>query len=283
MRFRRLRAAKTTSSVAGGNALHAFVPGSDWLFRASGDLAELWNEDGEGVPLPSFRGRPSAVAVSVDGKFAAIGYREGVVRVIDLTSKKSSKSVRVGRSPVEGLAFTNDALVVLTDKTVWLTTAGKKLAELKNAPYRGAAAADGTLALSSIANGICVVAPGKRTVKWLKRGNAVDVGISRDGSRIAGLLHAKNEGYELTVWDGATALRSWRADDGRIWAVTSKAILTTHVEERRGHYETWADEWDQRGKRLASRKLPAGAADAGAAFDGKKTVVFSKRLAVTLG
>jgi WD40 repeat protein len=99
-----------------------FSPDGQWLASGGFRTVKLWHKPagGKALDLAALEGPARSIAVSADGKFAAIGEETGKVKVFDLANGQIAKTLAGHGGPVTGVAFTADGTKVVTgsqDKT----------------------------------------------------------------------------------------------------------------------------------------------------------------------
>jgi WD40 repeat protein len=100
----------------------AFSPDGQWLASGGFRTVKLWRKPagGKKLDLAALEGPARSIAVSADGKLAAIGEETGKVKVFDLTNGQIVKTLTGHTGPVTGVAFSADATKLVsasTDKT----------------------------------------------------------------------------------------------------------------------------------------------------------------------
>ena len=100
----------------------AFSPSGQWLASGGYRTVKLWKKPagGKKLDLAALEGPARSIAVSADGKFAAIGEETGKVKVFDLSNGQIVKTLAGHTGPVTGVAFTADGAKLVTagpDKT----------------------------------------------------------------------------------------------------------------------------------------------------------------------
>jgi WD40 repeat protein len=100
----------------------AFSPDGQWLASGGFRTVKLWRkpQGGKKLDLAALEGPARSIAVSADGKFAAIGEETGKVKVFDLSNGQIVKTLAGHTGPVTGVAFTADGAKLVTasvDKT----------------------------------------------------------------------------------------------------------------------------------------------------------------------
>ncbi|HUE73348.1 MAG TPA: c-type cytochrome domain-containing protein [Pirellulaceae bacterium] len=99
-----------------------FSPGGDLLASGGYRTIKLWRKPARGkkLDLAGLEGAARSIAVSNDGKFAAIGEETGKVKVYDLSNGQVAKTLQGHTGPVTGVAFTADGTKLVSasqDKT----------------------------------------------------------------------------------------------------------------------------------------------------------------------
>ena len=100
----------------------AFSPDGQWLASGGYRTVKLWKKPagGKRLDLAALEGPARSIAVSTDGKLAAIGEETGKVKVFDLSNGQIVKTLVGHGGPVTGVAFTADGAKLVTgsqDKT----------------------------------------------------------------------------------------------------------------------------------------------------------------------
>ena len=100
-----------------------FSPDGQWLASGGFRTVKLWKKPagGKRLDLAALEGPPRSIAVSPDGKQAAIGEETGKVKVFDLASGQIVKTIAGHGGPVTGVAFSADGARLVTgslDKSV---------------------------------------------------------------------------------------------------------------------------------------------------------------------
>lgn len=100
----------------------AFSPDGERLASGGFRTIKLWRKpkNVKKLDLAALEGPPRSIAVSADGKFAAVGEETGKVKVYDLATGQIAKTLAGHTGPVTGVAFTADGTKVVTgsqDKT----------------------------------------------------------------------------------------------------------------------------------------------------------------------
>ena len=132
----------------------AFSPDGQWLASGGYRTVKLWRKPagGKKLDLAALEGPARAIAISADGKLAAIGEETGKVKVFDLATGKITVTLQGHGGPVTGLAFTADGAKLVTgsqDKTFRVFTLAdqKQLASIET---------------PSPVNAVAIVAEGKQ-------------------------------------------------------------------------------------------------------------------------
>ncbi|MEX2175310.1 MAG: c-type cytochrome domain-containing protein [Pirellulaceae bacterium] len=99
-----------------------FSPDGQWLASGGYRTVKLWKKPagGKKLDLAGLEGPARSIAVSNDGKWAAIGEETGKAKVFDLTTGQVVKTLQGHGGPVTGVAFTADGARLVTgslDKT----------------------------------------------------------------------------------------------------------------------------------------------------------------------
>ena len=99
-----------------------FSPDGQWLASGGFRTVKLWQKPagGKKLDLAALEGPARSIAVSADGKLAAIGEETGKVKVFDLANGQIAKTLAGHSGPVTGVAFTADGAKLVTgshDKT----------------------------------------------------------------------------------------------------------------------------------------------------------------------
>ncbi len=99
-----------------------FSPDGQWLASGGFRTVKLWQKPagGKRLDLAGLEGPPRSIAVSPDGKQAAIGEETGKVKIFDLTNGQVAKTLQGHGAAVTGVAFTADGSKLVTsslDKT----------------------------------------------------------------------------------------------------------------------------------------------------------------------
>lgn len=116
----------------------AFSPDGELLASGGFRTIKLWRKpkNVKKLDLAALEGPPRSIAVSVDGKFAAVGEETGKIKVFDLATGQIAKTFAGHTGPVTGVTFTADASKVVSgsqDKTfrVWKMADGMQLASVE--------------------------------------------------------------------------------------------------------------------------------------------------------
>jgi WD40 repeat protein len=99
-----------------------FSPNGEWLASGGFRTVKLWKKPagGKRLDLAALEGPARSIAVSADGKFAAIGEETGKIKVFDLATGQIAKTLAGHSGPVTGVAFVADGSKLVTsslDKT----------------------------------------------------------------------------------------------------------------------------------------------------------------------
>ncbi|MDX1947487.1 MAG: c-type cytochrome domain-containing protein [Pirellulaceae bacterium] len=100
-----------------------FSPDGQWLASGGFRTVKIWQKPagGKKLDLAALEGPARSLAISADGKLAAIGEETGKVKVYTVADGKVSKTLTGHSGPVTGVAFTADGAKLVTgsqDKTV---------------------------------------------------------------------------------------------------------------------------------------------------------------------
>jgi WD40 repeat protein len=131
----------------------AFSPDGELLASGGYRTIKLWRKPPrqKKLDLAGLEGPPRSIAVSADGKSAAIGEETGKIKVYDLANGQIAKNLQGHGGPVTGVAFTADGTKLVSgsqDKTfrVWNLADGAQIASVETpAPVNAVAiVTDGT-------------------------------------------------------------------------------------------------------------------------------------------
>ncbi|MEX2026388.1 MAG: c-type cytochrome domain-containing protein, partial [Pirellulaceae bacterium] len=100
----------------------SFSPDGELLASGGYRTIKLWRKPARGkkLDLAGLEGPARSIAVSSDGKFAAIGEETGKIKVYDLANGQAAKNLQGHTGPVTGVAFTADGTKLVSgsqDKT----------------------------------------------------------------------------------------------------------------------------------------------------------------------
>ncbi len=116
----------------------AFSPDGKWLASGGYRTVKLWQRPSNSQlgKLEGIEGEPQSLAVSPDGKLAAIGEAGGKVKLFDIAAGKPTKTFEGHSGPVTGVAFSSDGALLATgsqDKTfrVFNIADGKELGKVE--------------------------------------------------------------------------------------------------------------------------------------------------------
>lgn len=142
----------------------AFSPDGERLASGGFRTIKLWRKpkNVKKLDLAALEGPPRSIAVSADGKLAAVGEETGKVKVYDLATGQIAKTLSGHTGPVTGVAFTADGTKVVTgsqDKTfrVFNMADGMQIASVETpAPVNAVAlvAADAQVATGGADNNL---------------------------------------------------------------------------------------------------------------------------------
>ena len=142
----------------------AFSPDGELLASGGFRTIKLWRKpkNVKKLDLAALEGPPRSIAVSNDGKFAAVGEETGKIKVFDLATGQIAKTLQGHTGPVTGVTFTADASKVVSgsqDKTfrVWNMADGMQIASVETpAPVNAVAlvAADAQVATGGADNNL---------------------------------------------------------------------------------------------------------------------------------
>lgn len=142
----------------------AFSPDGERLASGGFRTIKLWRKpkNVKKLDLAALEGPPRSIAVSADGKFAAVGEETGKVKIYDLATGQIAKTLTGHTGPVTGVAFTADGTKVVTgsqDKTfrVFNMADGMQIASVETpAPVNAVAlvAADAQVATGGADNNL---------------------------------------------------------------------------------------------------------------------------------
>ena len=112
----------------------AFSPDGKWLASGGYRTVKIWERptNPQLGKLEGIEGEPQSLAVSPDGKLAAVGEAGGKVKLFDVAAGKVTKTFEGHGGPVSGVAFSSDGALLATgcqDKTfrVFNIADGKEL------------------------------------------------------------------------------------------------------------------------------------------------------------
>jgi WD40 repeat protein len=142
----------------------AFSPDGELLASGGFRTIKLWRKpkNVKKLDLAALEGPPRSVAISADGKFAAVGEETGKIKVFDLATGQIAKALAAHTGPVTGVTFTADASKLISgsqDKTfrVWNMADGMQIASVETpAPVNAVAlvAADAQVATGGADNNL---------------------------------------------------------------------------------------------------------------------------------
>ncbi len=142
----------------------AFSPDGELLASGGFRTIKLWRKpkNAKKLDLAALEGPPRSIAVSVDGKFAAIGEETGKIKIFDLATGQIAKTLTGHTGPVTGVTFNADASKLVSgsqDKTfrVFNMADGMQIASVETpAPVNAVAlvAADAQVATGGADNNL---------------------------------------------------------------------------------------------------------------------------------
>lgn len=99
-----------------------FSPDGKWLASGGYRTVKLWRRptNPQKRKLAGIDGEPQSLAVSADGRWAAVGESTGTVKLLDIASGKAEKTIGGHKGAVTALAFSSDGALLATgsqDKT----------------------------------------------------------------------------------------------------------------------------------------------------------------------
>ena len=116
----------------------AFSPDGELLASGGYRTIKLWRKPprAKKLDLAGLEGPARSIAVSTDGKYAAIGEETGKIKVFDLANGQVAKNLQGHGGPVTGVAFTTDGTKLISgsqDKTfrVWNLADGMQIASVE--------------------------------------------------------------------------------------------------------------------------------------------------------